>query len=117
MPECPVERGGAVHGGKYASIAPAWRRAWHGLSWQEVIPFLAFDPAIRTIICTTNAMESLNRVIRKTIKTRGSFPTGDAATKLIHLAIRNFEKSARNVRGWFAARNHFAMMFEVRFNA
>ena len=98
--------------GKYASIAPAWRRAW-----QEVIPFFAFDPAIRKIIYTTNAIESLNRVIRKSIKTRGSFPTEEAATKLIYLAIRNFEKGGRNVREWFAARNHFAIMFEDRFNA
>ena len=90
--------------GKYASIAPAWRRAW-----QEVIPFFAFDPAIRKIIYTTNAIESLNRVIRKSIKTRGSFPTEDAATKLIYLAIRKFEKGGRNVREWFAARNHFAI--------
>ena len=98
--------------GKYASIAPAWRRAW-----QEVIPFFAFDPAIRKIIYTTNAIESLNRVIRKSIKTRGSFPTDDAATKLIYLAIRNFEKDGRNVREWFAARNQFAIMFDERFNA
>src|SRR5690606_29260483 len=87
---------------KYASIAPAWRRAW-----QEVIPFFAFDPAIRKIIYTTNAIESLNRVIRKLIKTRGSFPTDEAATKLIYLAIRGFEKDGRNVREWFAARNQF----------
>jgi putative transposase len=108
-----------------------------------VIPFFAFDPAIRKIIYTTNApsrqhalhaparcpgsalkmhergamIESLNRVIRKSIKTRGSFPTDDAATKLIYLAIRNFEKDGRNVREWFAARNQFAIMFEERFNA
>ena len=98
--------------GKYASIAPAWRRAW-----QEVVPFFAFDPSIRKIIYTTNAIESLNRVIRKSIKTRGSFPTEEAATKLIYLAIRNFEKGGRNVREWFAARNQFAIMFEDRFNA
>jgi putative transposase len=98
--------------GKYPSIAPAWRRAW-----TEVIPFLAFDPAIRKIIYTTNAIESLNRVIRKSIKTRGSFPTEEAATKLIFLAIRNFEKGGRNVREWYAARNQFAIMFEERFNA
>ena len=84
---------------KYPSIAPAWRRAW-----QEVIPFFAFDPAIRKIIYTTNAIESLNRVIRKTIKTRGSFPTEEAATKLIYLAIRNFEKGGRNVREWFCCK-------------
>ena len=55
-------------------------------------PFFAFPPAVRTIIYTTNAIESLNRVIRKSIKTRGLFPTEEAATKLICLAIRNFEK-------------------------
>jgi putative transposase len=92
--------------------APAWRRAW-----QEVIPFFAFDPAIRKIIYTTNAIESLNRGIRKSSKTRGSFPADDAATKLIYLAIRNFEKDGRNVREWFAARNQFAIMLEERFNA
>lgn len=98
--------------GKYASIAPSWRRAW-----QEVIPFFAFDPAIRKIIYTTNAIESLNRVIRKSIKTRGSFPTEEAATKLIYLAIRNFEKGGRSVHEWYAARNQFAIMFGERFNA
>lgn len=97
---------------KYVSIAPAWRRAW-----AEVVPFFAFDPAIRKIIYTTNAIESLNRVIRKSIKTRGSFPTDEAATKLIYLAIRNFEKDGRNVREWFAARNQFAIMFGERFDA
>lgn len=75
------------------SIAPSWRR-----DWQEVIPFFAFPLAVRKIIYTTNAIESLNRVIRKTTKTRGSFPTDDAATKLIYLAIRNFESKDRSVR-------------------
>lgn len=97
---------------EHASIAPAWRRAW-----QELIPFFGFDPAIRKIIYTTNAIESLNRVIRKSIKTRGSFPTDEAATKLIYLAIRKFEKDGRNVREWFAARNQFAIMFGERFDA
>ena len=55
-------------------------------------------PDVRRIIYTTNAMESLNRVIRKTTKTRGGFPTDDAATKPIYPAIRNFEKSGRCVR-------------------
>ncbi len=115
-----------IWAGKYPSIAPAWRRAW-----QEVIPFFAFDPAIRKIIYTTNAIESLNRFggktihrivffstsLRKPIKTRGSFPTEEAATKLIYLAIRNFRKGGRNVREWFAAHNQFAIMFEERFYA
>ena len=62
----------------YPSIAPSWRCAW-----QEVIPFFAFPPDVRKIIYTANAIESLNLVIRKTTKTRGSFPTDEAATKLI----------------------------------
>lgn len=60
-------------------------------------PILAFPPAVRKIIYTTNATESLDGVIRKTTKTRGSFTTDDAATKLIYLAIRNFEKAGRCV--------------------
>ena len=102
----------AAWGGKYASIAPASRRAW-----EEVTPFFAFPPAVRNIIYTTNAIESLNRVIRKSIKTRGSFPTEEAATTLICLAIRNFEKGGRNVREWFAARIQFDIMVAERFHA
>src|SRR6266481_4891656 len=55
---------------RYPAIGQAWRRAW-----EHVIPFFAFPPAIRKIIYTTNAVESLNRSLRKIIKTRGSFPT------------------------------------------
>lgn len=98
-------------GRQYPSIAQAWRRAW-----QEVIPFLAFSPEIRRVIYTTNAIESLNRVIRKSIKTRGSFPSEDAAEKLIYLAIRGHEKTSRTVRGWLTAVNQFAIMFEDRFS-
>lgn len=97
-------------GRQYPSIAQAWRRAW-----QEVIPFFAFSPEIRRVIYTTNAIESLNRIIRKAIKTRGSFPSEDAAEKLIYLAIRGHEKTTRTVRGWLTAVNQFAIMFEDRF--
>lgn len=85
-------------------------------AWQELIPFFAFDPAIRKNICSTKAIKSLNRVIRNSIKTRGSFPTQKAATNLIYLAIRNFETGGGNVRQWFAARNQFAIMCEESFN-
>jgi putative transposase len=101
-----------IWGATYPSIAPAWRRAWN-----EVVPFFAFSPAIRRLIYTTNAIESLNRVIRKTLKTKGSFPTEDAATKLIYLAIRNFEKDGRKAREWIAARNQLAILFDTRFTA
>lgn len=85
----------AQWGQKYPSIAPCWPRAW-----QDLIPFFAVPPPVRKIIYTTNAIESLNRVIRKTIKTRGSFPTDDATPKLIYLAIRSFKKAGRCVREW-----------------
>lgn len=101
----------AEWGGKYPSIAPGWWRAW-----QEAIPFFVFPPAVRKIIYTTNAIESLNRVIRKTTKTRGSFPTDDAATKLICLKIRNFESKGRCVREWVAAKNQCAILYPERFN-
>ena len=94
-------------GAQYPSIAQAWRRAW-----QEVIPFFAFSPEIRRVICTTNAVESLNRVIRKAIRTRGSFPSEQAAEKLIYLAIRSHENTSRSVRGRLTAVNQFAMLFE-----
>jgi putative transposase len=73
--------------------------------------------AIQRIIYTTNALESLNRVLRKTLKTKGSFPTEEAATKLIFLAICNFENGGQNVREWVAACNQLAIMFIGRFDA
>jgi putative transposase len=81
-----------------------------------VIPFFAFPPAVRKIIYTTNAIESLNRVISETPKTRGSFPTDEALTKLIYLAIRSFERSRRAGTEWVAARNQFATLCTERFN-
>ena len=59
---------------------------------------------------------SLNRVIRKSIKARGPFPSEDAAEKLIYLAIRGHEKTSRTVRGWLTAVNQFAITFEDRFS-
>jgi transposase-like protein len=81
------------------------------------MPFYAFSAAIRKIIYTTNAVGSLNRVLWKTLKIKGSFPTEEAATMLIFLAIRNFEKRGRTVREWVAARNQLAIMFAGRFDA
>ncbi len=94
-------------------------REWQSRALERMYPIVIFD-ALRVKIRDADsriAIESLNRVIRKSIKTRGSFPTEDAATKLIYLAIRNFEEGGRNVREWFAARNQFAIMFGERFNA
>ena len=71
-------------GEKFPSVAAAWRRAW-----DRVIPFFAFPPAIRRVIYTTNAIESINARLHKTIKTRGHLPSDDAATKLMWLALHD----------------------------
>jgi transposase-like protein len=65
-------------------IARIWRDAW-----PQVIPFLAYEPEVRRVIYTTNAIEALNRQLRKAIKTKGSFPSEQSAIKLIYLAIHN----------------------------
>ena len=70
-------------------------RTWQD-AWERFIPFLAFPPAVRKIIYTTNAIESLNYQLRKIIKNRGHFPNDDAVIKLLWLAIRDIEdKRAR----------------------
>lgn len=74
-------------GKKFPTVAAMWRR-----QWQQVIPFFAYPPEVRTIIYTTNAIESLNMRLRKIVKNRGHFPTDEAATKLLFLALRNIEK-------------------------
>ena len=91
-------------------IAPAWRRRW-----DEITPFLAFPPEIRRAIYTTNAIEALNRQLRKVLKTRGHMPNEQAAFKLLYLAIRNAQKSwgGRDKR-WNHALLQFAIYFEGR---
>lgn len=98
-------------GRRFPTVMTAWRRAW-----PQVIPFFAFPPDIRRTIYTTNALENVNRQIRKSLKTRGHFPNDDAAIKLIWLAIRNL--TARWVRGerhWKDAMNQFAILYGDRF--
>jgi putative transposase len=99
-------------GARYPAIAPGWRRAW-----EHVVPMFAFPPAIRRMIYTTNAVESLHRSLRKIIKTRGSFPTDEAALKLLFLAIRNAGVHWRRPVEWTAAMGQFAILFEDRFPA
>jgi len=96
--------------GKYPLIGQSWRR-----NWEQIIPFLAYPQDIRKVIYTTNAIESLNRSLRKAVKTRGHFPNDRAASKLLYLAIRNIAaKWKRPPREWTAAMNQFAILFEDR---
>jgi transposase-like protein len=98
-------------GAKYPTIAQSWERAW-----SHVIPFFAFPPAVRRVIYTTNAIESLNMQLRKIIKTRGHFPSDEAATKLLWLALRNvLAKEVRSVLSWREAMTQFAIMYGDRF--
>ena len=74
-------------------------------AWDRVIPFFAFSPGIRKLIYTTNAIESLNRTIRKAIKTKGCFSTDEAAKKLVWLSLREvLQKWKRNGRNGHSVR-------------
>ncbi|MGB4342464.1 MAG: IS256 family transposase [Moraxellaceae bacterium] len=98
-------------GKKFPTVVAAWRRAW-----DKVIPFFAFPAHIRRVIYTTNAIESVNARLRKIIKTRGHFPTDDAATKLIWLTLRNITADwDRAGRDWKEAMNQFAIFYDDRF--
>jgi transposase-like protein len=98
-------------GQKFPTVVAAWRRAW-----DRVIPFFAFPPAVRKVIYTTNAIESVNARLRKIIKTRGHFPSDDAANKLIWLALRNITADwSRASRDWKEAMNQFAILYADRF--
>ncbi len=98
-------------GAKFPTVAAAWRR-----NWDKVIPFFAFPAHIRRVIYTTNAIESVNARLRKIIKTRGHFPSDDAASKLIWLALRNITTDwGRASRDWKEAMNQFAILYEDRF--
>jgi putative transposase len=104
-------------GDKYPAIVALWRG-----NWERFTPFLAFDPAIRKIIYTTNAIESLNYQLRKVTKTRGHFPTDDAVLKILYLAIRNIGNSrggaiGTHTQGWTRALNAFAIAFPGRLPA
>ena len=98
-------------GQKYPMVVSAWQGVW-----SQVIPFFVFPPAIRKVIYTTNAIESVNAQLRKIIKTRGHFPNDDAATKLLWLAIRNITvKWGMATHDWTAAMQQFAILYEDRF--
>jgi len=100
-------------GTKYPTIAQSWQRAW-----EHVIPFFAFPPEVRRVIYTTNVIESLHMQLRKIIKSRGHFPSDDAATKLLWLALRNvLRKSVRSTREWKSAMNQFAILYGERFTS
>lgn len=98
-------------GQRYSPIVDAWRRAW-----DRVIPFFMFPPAIRRVIYTTNAIESINAQLRRAVKTRGHFPSDEAATKLLWLVLRNITEGwGGATHDWKTAMNQFAIIYAERF--
>ena len=99
-------------GSKYQAIGKLWKE-----NWARVVPFFEFPAEVRKVIYTTNAVESLHMSLRKIIKTRGSFPSEEAAIKLIYLALRNVIQKWDTVQGWKQALNHFQMLWGDRIQA
>jgi putative transposase len=98
-------------GRKYPAVGQSWRR-----HWEQVIPFFAFPQGVRRIIYTTNAIEALNSKIRRAVRTRGHFPSDDAAMKLLYLVLNHAaEEWKRPPREWFEAKTQFAVIFGDRF--
>jgi transposase-like protein len=101
---------------KYPAIVKLWESAW-----AEFVPFLRFDKEIRTLICTTNAIESLNARFRRSVKARGHFPTEQAALKHLFLVIISLDPTGRGRQRWSnrwkAALNAFDITFDGRLSA
>jgi putative transposase len=98
--------------GKYPTISRMWQR-----NWARVTPMFEYPPEIRRVIYTTNAVESLHMTLRKVIKNRGSFPSEEAALKLLYLGLRNVAKKWHTIQHWKAALNHFTLLWEDRIEA
>jgi putative transposase len=96
-------------GARFPVITQAWLNAW-----EYVTPFLAFPDEVRRVIYTTNAIEALNRQLRKAIKTKGHFPNEEAAKKLIYLAITNAVPAWTRTRNWTTALLAFKIHFGDR---
>ena len=103
-------------GARYGAIVRLWENAW-----QEFIPFLDYDPEIRTVLCSTNAIESLNARYRRSVRARGHFPTELAALKCLYLVTRSLDPTgqgrARWTMRWKPALNAFAITFADRWPA
>jgi putative transposase len=101
---------------RYPAIIKLWESAW-----AEFVPFLAFDPEIRSIIATTNAIESLNARFRRSVKARGHFPNEQAALKHLYLTVVSLDPTGRGRRRWTnrwkAALNAFDITFDGRVSA
>ena len=93
----------------------AWRAAQSAASAVAVVPFIDYPPEIRKVIYTTNAIETVNYDLRRLTKHRGAFPSDEALTRLLYLALRNISKRwTLLIRDWKAALDRFTIQFEER---
>jgi putative transposase len=103
-------------GQRYPAIIRLWESAW-----PEFVPFLQFDNSIRTVVCTTNAIESINARIRRAVNARGHFPTEAAALKCVFMALMSLDPTGRGrirwTNRWKEALNAFEITFEGRLSA
>jgi len=99
-----------VWGQRFPMITAAWRRAW-----DRVVPSFAFAPSVRRVIYTTNAIESVHARLRKIIKTRGRFPSDDAASKSGWRRATSPTDWSRSAKEWGEAMNQFAIAYGARF--
>jgi transposase-like protein len=103
-------------GQRYPAIVKLWESAW-----PEFVPFLQFDTSIRSVVCTTNAVESINARIRRAVNARGHFPTDAAALKCVYLAIVSLDPTGRGRKRWSnrwkEALNAFDITFDGRLSA
>ena len=96
---------------QYPTVSQLWIK-----HWEKIIPFFDFSKDIRKVIYTTNAIESLNRSLRKVIKSKGSFPSDDSILKIFYLALQSISKKwTIPVRNWAGAMNQFAIKYGDRF--
>ena len=110
----------AEFSGTWEKQYPAIIRLWEN-AWPEFVPFLQFDREIRTVICTTNAIESINARLRRAVNARGHFPTEQAAMKCLYLAIMSLDPTGKGrqrwTNRWKAALNAFDITFDGRLSA
>jgi hypothetical protein len=106
---------GPVESSQYPAISKLWENAW-----SEFIPFLDYDVEIRRVICSTNAIESINARYRRAVRARGHFPNDTAALKCLYLVTRSLDPTGRGrarwAMRWKPALNAFAITFQGRIN-
>ncbi|MDT3728908.1 IS256 family transposase [Streptomyces sp. DSM 41972] len=98
-------------GAKYPAIVRLWERAW-----AEFVPFLQFDVEIHKIVCTTNAIESVNARIRKAVRARGHFPTEQAALKCVYLAVMSLDPTGNGAKRWTRRWKPALQAFDIAFD-